>query len=137
MAMMPLVPETKMADVGKLTGQESHVVSAHNYVCSFDFVPQFWNRLLTRIAYIYSRLPSTQSLTLRLTLTFSYTVTSRDNTHTHSLSLSLTSSTQPHEKVYISQLFSSLFYLYGQTCSSLENNHRNFVKPPREKTRSF
>ena len=47
MAVMPLVPETKMADVGKVTslgepiGLENHVVSAHNYVRNFNFIPRF------------------------------------------------------------------------------------------------
>ena len=51
MAVMPLVPETKMADVGKLISfgnllvKKSHVVWAHNYVRNFDFVSWFWSRL--------------------------------------------------------------------------------------------
>ena len=51
MAVMPLVPETKMAEVGKLISlgnlyiQETHVVSAHNYVHNFNFVPRFWSLL--------------------------------------------------------------------------------------------
>ena len=65
---------------------------------------------------------------LQRQLTFSI-LTSRDNT----LSLLyLTSSSQPHENVYSLQLFSSLFYLFGLTCYSLEHNHRNFVIPPKE-----
>ena len=48
--MIALVPETKMVDVGKLIslgepiGQESHMISAHKYICNFDFVPCIWSR---------------------------------------------------------------------------------------------
>ena len=51
MAVILLVSNTKIADVGKLIslgepiGQESHVVCANNYVCNFDFVPLIWSRL--------------------------------------------------------------------------------------------
>ena len=45
MAVMPLVPETKMADVGKLIGQKRQVVSAQNYVHNFGFVPRIWSGL--------------------------------------------------------------------------------------------
>ena len=48
MDVMPLVPETKMADARKQSvrepvGQENHVVSA--YVRSFNFVPRIWSLL--------------------------------------------------------------------------------------------
>ena len=51
MAVMPLVPDTKIADVGKLIslgepiGQENHVVSAQNYVRNFNFLLRFWSLL--------------------------------------------------------------------------------------------
>ena len=46
MAVMPLVPETKMTDAGKLIGlgnllfRKVTLLVAHNYVCIFDFVPR-------------------------------------------------------------------------------------------------
>ena len=51
MAVMPLVPEIKMADVSKLISlgnrlvRENHVVSAHNYVPNFNFNLRFWSLL--------------------------------------------------------------------------------------------
>ena len=80
MTVVPLVPETKIADVGKLIksrepiGQESHVVR------NFDFVPRFWSRLHDKnCLYILSSFKNssfpfrltetTRSLTLRLTET--------------------------------------------------------------------
>ena len=61
MAVMPLVPETMMADVGKLIGlrnllvKESHVVCALNYIHNFDFVLRFWSRLHDKnCLYIYT-----------------------------------------------------------------------------------
>ena len=44
MAVIPLVPETKMADVGTLISHGKLLVSAHNYVRNFDFVPRIWSR---------------------------------------------------------------------------------------------
>ena len=50
MAVIPLVQKTKMVDVGKLIsfgnqiGQESHVICAHNYVHTFDFILRIWSR---------------------------------------------------------------------------------------------
>ena len=80
---MPLVPETKMADISKLmsletTGQESHVVCAHNYVLNFDFVPRFWSRLhdkdwlyilssFKNSFFLFRLTETTHSLTLWLT----------------------------------------------------------------------
>ena len=49
MAIKPLVPETKMADVSKLIspqepiGEESPMICTHNYVRNFDFVPPIWS----------------------------------------------------------------------------------------------
>ena len=127
MAVMPLVPETKMADVGKLISlgnllvwkvREMSVkkisiipfntflvykrktctqsifsvclsvfqiflflVSAHNYVRNFDFVPHIWNRLHDKdCLYIFS-------------------------SSKHSFSYILTSSSQPHENVYSATFF--------------------------------
>ena len=48
MVVIPLVPKKNMVDVSKLislkpVGQESHVICAHNYICTFDFVPRIWS----------------------------------------------------------------------------------------------
>ena len=131
MAVLPLVPETKMADVGKLItrkpiGQESHVVSVHNYVRNFDFVPRIWSRLCDKdCLYILSSSKNSLSYiaTYRNNI-LSYSDLQRQHTllhcdlqrqHTLSPSLSniLTSSSQPHENVYLLQPFSFLLCLFG------------------------
>ena len=61
MAVMPLVSETKIADVGKLISLKNLLVRKvwwfvlSNYVRNFDFGAD----CMTRIAYIYSRLSKT------------------------------------------------------------------------------
>ena len=70
MAVMPLVPETKMADVGKLISLGNLLVrkvtwsvlttTSATLILSRAFGPD----CMARIAYIYSRLPTTHSLTL-------------------------------------------------------------------------
>ena len=116
MAMMPLVPETKMADVGKLISLRNRLLRKVTWLVltttsvTLILSPAFGADCMTKIANIYSRLPRTHSLSI---------LTSRGNTHTHthplSLSLSyiLTSSSQCHENVYILQPFSFLFCLFG------------------------
>ena len=79
MVVIPLVPETKTVDVGKLISLgnllESHVICAHNYVRIFDFVPRIWSRPHDKdCLYILSFSKNS----------FSYILTSRDS----SLSLS-------------------------------------------------
>ena len=73
MAVIPLVPETKMVDVSKLIslGQESHLICVHNYVCTFDFVPHIWRQPHDKDC-LYILLSSTNFL--------SHILTSRDST---------------------------------------------------------
>ena len=108
------------------------MICAYNYICNFDFVPCIWS--MTRIAYIYSRLPRTHSLDcdLQRRHTLFHIFTYRDSIH--SLSYILTSSSQPHENVYILQPFSFLFCFFGLTSSSLEHSLRNFIKPQKRQT---
>ena len=144
---MPPVPETKVADVGKLISLGNLLVRKVTWFVltttsvTLIFVPRFWSRLHDKnCLYILSSFKNSfLSISTHKDNTFSYTATHRDNSlfpfwlpeRTHSL-LHLTSSTQPYENVYIPQPFSFLSDLYGLTCYSLENNHRNFVKPPKK-----
>ena len=137
---MPLVPETKIADVsklislGNLLARKVTWLVLTNTSATWILSCAFGADCMTSIAYIYSRLPRTLSCpfetahthNLSLPLTF---FTYRDSTlslsfsplrqHTLSLSLSLSlsyilaSSTQPHENVYIPQPFSFWFCLFG------------------------
>ena len=119
MAMMPLVPETKMADVGKLISLGNLLVrkvtwfvlttTSATLILSRDFGADY----MTRIAYIYSRLSRTHSFLSRDNM-LSYTATYRDNSlfpfwlpeTTHSLSLlHLTSSSHPHEMYTLCDYF--------------------------------
>ena len=110
MAVMPLVPETKMADVGKLI---SHVVSTHNYVCTFDFVLRIWSWLHDKdCLYILSSSKNTLSPFWLTETTHSLSHFHLQRQHTLSLSYILTSSSQPHENVYFPQPFSFLFCLF-------------------------
>ena len=146
MAVMPLVPKTKMADVGKLSSLRNllvrkvtwllHTTTSATLISSCAFGAD----CMTRIAYIYSHLSRTHSFhfgsqrqhtllhcDLQRQLTFSI-LTSTDNI----LSLTFDFQQSTPQNVYSLQLLSSLFYLYSETCSSLENNHRNFIKPLKE-----
>ena len=148
MAVMTLVLETKMADVGKLISLGNLLVrnvtwlvlttTSATLIMSRDFGAD----CMTRIVNIYSRLSrthsfpfwlteTTRSLTLWLTETIHSFHFDFQRQHTLSLSYIWLPAINPRN-VYSLQLFSSLFYLYVKTCSSLENNHRNFVKPPKE-----
>ena len=89
MAVMPLVPETEMAVVGKLISLGNLFVRKVTWLvlittsATLIFVPRIWNRLYDKdCLYILSS--SKHS--------FSYIVISRDNTH--SFSYVLTSSTK-------------------------------------------
>ena len=70
MAVMPLVPETKMADVGKLISLRNLMVRKVTSLvltttsATLILSRAFGDDCRTRIAYICSRLPSTHSLTL-------------------------------------------------------------------------
>ena len=83
MVAMPLVTETKMADVGKLISLGNLLVRKVTWLvltttsATLILSCAFGTESMTRIVYIYSRLPRTQSLTFSLT----------ETQHTHSLSL--------------------------------------------------
>ena len=70
MGMMSLVPETKMADVGKLFSLENLLVRKVTWLvltttsATLILSHAFRADCMTRIAYIYSRLPRTHSLAL-------------------------------------------------------------------------
>ena len=107
MAVMPLVPETNMADIGKQISLGNLLVRKVTWLVLTTtstvliLSRAFEAHCMTRVVYIYSRLPSNHSLTQQLTET------------TPSLSYILTSSCQPYENVYILQPFSFLFCLFG------------------------
>ena len=69
MAVMPLVPETKMTDVGKLISLGNLLVWKVRWLvftttsATLILSRAFGADCMTRIAYIYSRLPRTHSLT--------------------------------------------------------------------------
>ena len=72
---MPLVPKTKIVDVGKLISLGNLLVRKVTWLVltttspTWIFSYAFGADYMSRIAYVYSRLPSTHSLTLWLTET--------------------------------------------------------------------
>ena len=140
MAVIPLVPETKMVDVGKLISLGKLLVRK---VLWFVFTTTsatlvlshvFGVDCMTRIAYILSS--SKNSFSFRF---FTY----RDSLHPLlSLSHILTSSSQPHENVYICNLFLSYSALSvrllsaSNTASEILSNPERDKQPTWEKTRS-
>ena len=120
MAVMPLVPETKMADVGKLISLGNLLVKKVTWLVltttsvTLIFVPRIWSRLHDKdclyillfsknsfFSIVTSR-NSTVSLShCDLINTLSYIATSEDNSLSLSHTHILTSSSQPHENVYI------------------------------------
>ena len=81
MAVMPLVPETKMANIGKLISLRNLLVRKVTWLVltttstTLILSCAFGTNCMTRIAYIYSCLPRTHSFHLAL-----------QRQHTHSLS---------------------------------------------------
>ena len=120
MVVMPLVQETKMADVGKLTSLGNLVVRKITwFVLTSTSATLIWPSAFgdeLHDKYCLYILSSSEN-------SLSYTVTYRDSSLSLSLSLSLsrslshsyilTSSSQPHENVYILQPFSLLFCLFS------------------------
>ena len=110
MTVMPLVPDTKVANVGKLISVKNLLGRKVTWLIltitsvSLILSRAFGTDSMTRIADVYSRLPRTH---------FSIW-TYRGNTH--SLSYILLSSVQPHENVYIPQPF---FFLVLPFCLHL------------------
>ena len=82
---MPLVPETKMADIGKLIGLWNLLVRKVTWLVltttstTLILSHAFGADCMTRIAYIYSRLPRTHSFPFSSTHTLSI-ATYRNNT---------------------------------------------------------
>ena len=104
MAVMPLVPETKMADVGKLISLGNLLVRKVTWLvltttsATLILSRAFGADYMTRIAYIYSRLPITHPLhcDLQRQHTLFHIFTYRGSTLT--LAYILTSSSQPPRK---------------------------------------
>ena len=137
---MSLILETKMADVGKPISLGNLLVRKTTWLvltttsATLILSRVFGADCMTRIVYIYSRLPTLILFLLWLPETALSLSPFRLTETTYTLSLiHLTSNCQPHENVYIPQPFSLWTYLFDTTCSSLKNNHRNFVKPPKER----
>ena len=143
---MPLVPETKMADLGKLISlgkllvrKVTWLVLTTTSATLIFFSRDFGADCMTRIAYIYSRLSRTHSFhfdsqrqhalshcDLQRQLALSI-LTSRDNT----LSLlHLTSSSQPHEMCTLCNYFLPCSTLTVRlapatiTTTEISSNHR-------------
>ena len=124
MAVIPLVPETKMADVGKLISLGNLVVRKVTWFvltttsATLILSRGFGADCMTRIAYIYSRLSRTHSFHF-------------DFLGQHTLSLlHLTSSSQPHEMYTLCNYFipCSIFTIRlapaSKTTTEISLNHR-------------
>ena len=89
MVVIPLVPETKMADVGKLISLGNLLVRKVTWLvlittsATLILSREFGANCMTRIAYIYSRLSRTHSFPFRLTETTRF-LTLRLTETTHS-----------------------------------------------------
>ena len=137
MDIMPLVPETKMADARKQSVSGTHWSGEPRGQCSklrplLQFRPAFlkptpWqefsiNTLIFQHSLFFSHFHLQDQHTLS-------SMTPRENTIT--LSFQLTA-VYRHKNVYATQPFSYLLHLFGEIFFSFKNN-RNFVKPPKEK----
>ena len=102
MAVIPIVPDTKIVDVGKLISLENLLVrKVTRFVLTTTSASLILSRafgadLMTRIAHIYSRLPSTFSL--------SHILTYRDSTLS-SFSTSRNSSTLSVRKIQLNMRY--------------------------------
>ena len=130
MAVMLLVSETKMADVGKLISLRNLLARKTTWlvltttsatsILSLVFGPY----CMTKIVYTYSRLPTLilfHIFTYRVNTLFPLWLPERTLSHFHIWFPPV----NRHENVYSLQQFSSLLYFFGETFSCLE--HRNFV----------
>ena len=149
MAVIPLVPETKMVNVGKLISLENLLVRKVTwFVLTTPSAPLILSRAfeanhMTRIAYIYSCLPRTRSLTFWLP----ETALSR-----FSFRLPETSLTLPLSKIQLNtrsmgaytfydlflfcSAFSGGFVPVSNTASEISSNPKRDKQPTWEKTRS-
>ena len=136
---MPLVPETKMADVGKLISHRNLLVRKVTWLvltttsATLILSRAFGTDCMTRVAYIYSRLPSTHSFTLWLT----------ETAHTLSLSYIWLPAVNP-TKMYTfcnpflsSSAFSVRPFLASNTASEISSTLERDKRPTWEKTHAF
>ena len=145
---MPLVPETKMVNVGKLISFGNLLARKTMWlVLTTTSATSILSRVfgaycMTKIVYKYSHL-----LTFILFHIFTYRVNTlfpvwlpertlslsqfrrAESTHSSSFYIWLPAVNR-HENVYSMQQLSSSLYFFSETFSSLK--HRNFVKPQKE-----
>ena len=128
MAVMPLVHETKMVDVGKVISFRNLLVRKVTWSvltttsATLIFVPRFWSWLHDKnCLHILSSFKNS-FFPFRLTKTTrSFTLWLTETTHSshfdfqkqHTLSLTFDFQQSTPRNVYSLQLFSSLLYLYG------------------------
>ena len=145
MAMMPLVPETKMTDIGKLISLRNLLIrKVTGLVLTTTFATLILSRdfgadCITRIAYIYSSFKNSffpfqlTETTRYLTLRFSETTHpfNLDFQRQHTLFLlHLTSSSQPHEMYTLCNYFlpcstfTVRFAPAAKTTTEIWSNHR-------------
>ena len=134
MAVMPLVPETRMVDISKhirlgnlLVRKVTWLVlttTSATLISSRDFEAD----CVTKIAYIYSRLSRTHSFPFRLTETTHSLHFDSQRQHTHSLSLTFDFQQSAPWNVFSLQLFSSLFYLKAILVMQLTPKSRDKIK---------
>ena len=164
MALIPLVPETRKVDVGKLSSFGNLLVRKVTWfvlttTSAFLILYRaFRADHTTRIVYIYSRLPRTHSLShfhLQRQYTLSLSIlTYRDNTHSHSptfwlpeTALSLHLVTQLNTRKMGAYIFCNLFFFScpafsvrlltaSNTASEISSNPERDNQPTWEKTRS-
>ena len=140
-----LVPETKIADVGKLISLENLLVRKVTwFMLPTTSAPLILSRAfgadhMTRIKYIYSRLP----------ITYSHILTSRDSTHSLTFWLSETAwlcQLLTHSSIHTTwvRIYSATFFfpafwagrvLVLNTASDISSNPEKDKQPTREKTR--
>ena len=139
MAMMPLVPETKMADISKLISLENLLVRKVTWLvltttsATLILSRAFGADCVTRIAYIYSRLPSTHYLHFELQRHHTFSIwTYRDNTL--SLSYIFMSSTQPPRKCIHSISFFFLVLPFRLDLLQPRTQSQKFRQTPKETT---
>ena len=132
-------------DIGELISQESHVICAHNYVCTFDFILCIWSRPHDKDC-LYILLSSKNLL--------SHILTYRDSTLSLFILTSRNSLTLPVSKTQLNTCnmsaytFCDLFLSYsafqldlfqprtqpqkcGQTPKETNNQHGRRHVPPR------
>ena len=128
MALMPLVPETNMADVGKLISLGNLLVRKLTWLVLTTTsevlisVPRFWGRLHDKdCLYILSSFKNSLFPFRFTETTCSHTLRLTETTHSfhfdfqrqHTLSLTFDFQQSTPRNVYSLKLYFSLFFLYG------------------------